>query len=85
MTPALIPATKSPRCYALCFRRKPAQSTWLLNRPQRLTAGQTAPGVSLPHRRCESHTQGEEPPKGKGFGTLISEGGGRDDYRIIPV
>ena len=55
------------------------------SRPQRLTAGQTAPGVSQPHPRCESRTQGEEPPKKWGFGTLISEGRGRDNYMVMPV
>ena len=85
MTPALIPATKSPRCKAPCPVGKPVHYNWLPSRLQRLTAGRTAPGVSQPHPRCESRTQGEEPPKSKGFGALISEGGGRDIYIVMPV
>lgn len=85
MTPALIPATKSPRCKAPRIAGKPECLDRLSNRPQRLTAGQTAPGVSQLHLRCESRTQGEEPPKKRGFGALISEGGGRDIYMVMPV
>ena len=85
MTPALYPAPRSHGDEVCTLCRKPTAEAEEESRPQRLTAGQTAPGVSQPHLRCESRTQGEEPPKSKGLGALISEGGGRDIYIVMPV
>lgn len=78
MTPALYPAPRSQGGRGLPIGAEESRS-------QRLTAGQTAPGVSQPHPRCESRTQGEEPLKKRGFGPLISEGGGRDIYIVMSV
>lgn len=52
------------------------------SRRQRLTAAQTVLGVSQSHPSPEKPTQGEEPPKKRGFGSLISEGHTHTKLRI---
>lgn len=72
MTPALYPAPRSQGGRGILFCRKPTAEAEGECRPQRLTAGQTTSGVSQPRPDGESRTQGEEPPKKRGFFALNS-------------
>ena len=71
MTPALYPAPRSQGGRGRSFGHNADPRPLSESRRQRPTAAQTAQGVSQPHPSSEKPTQGEGPPKSKGFGSLI--------------
>ena len=85
MTPALIPATQSPRSMAPCFVQSLSYASGFQAAHSGSQRGKPPQGYPSPTPDAKAAHRAKNPRKGGGFGTLILEGGGRDIYIVMPV